>query len=344
MSDPTTTTTPTNTTTTTTTTTNITKNNIQGKCDLKCAYTFKYPISGSTLTNKGIYLSLSYDATSMAPVTYNAQPYLVSQINIYAPSLHLFNGSTTTAEIIVLHSPKNGGDNLYVSIPILVNGGNTTSASSIISQIIDQASTSAPAEDDSVALSITNFSLNDIIPSKIPFYSYTGNNVNDSYMSPWIVYGYNSAIAITQDDADKLTKIITPFSYGLTGDVLFINGKGANSLPSDQTVEVYISCEPTNTSDDEVMVSSTSKNPTIFNWGDAFKNPVWKTIIQILIAFTICITVYWLIYMGYNNFIGGGKTSTSTSTSTSSPKQTGGYPHHIKHVHFSRPISRIKKI
>lgn len=312
----------------------ITKRGITGKCDLKCAYNFKYPASNSTLTNKGIYLALSYDATTMAPVTYNTQPYIVSQIHIYSPSLHLFNGSNVAGELIILHSPQKGGDNLYVAIPLIKSAG-ASSATPIIQEIIDKAATNAPAEGDSVALNISGFTLNDLIPSRRSFISYTGNNVNNETMSPWIVFGQEAGIRITSDDADKLAKIVSPFAFGLTGEKLYLNEAGANSVADDQTGDVYISCEPTNTSEEEVTVTTTSKNPTVFNWGDAFKNPVWKTVAQI--AAFVCIIL--LVFFGVSKLWGYG---TGATTATTTATQSGGSGGIEKHVHFGR--NRIKRI
>ena len=100
----------------------ITPRNAAGTCDLKCAYTFDYPTSSSTLSNKGIFIGLSYDAATMSPVTYNQAPYSVAQIQIYAPSLHTFGGVAAAAEIMIIHTPQKGGDNLYVCIPVIVGG------------------------------------------------------------------------------------------------------------------------------------------------------------------------------------------------------------------------------
>lgn len=316
----------------------ISKRKIQGKCDLKCAYSFQYPISSSTLTNKGIYLSLSYDANTMAPVTYNTQPYSVSQIHIYSPSLHLFNGQKTTAEIIVIHSPQKGGDNLYVAIPIMSNESNQTTATIILSDIVNQASTSAPSEGDSVVLSLPSFSLNDMIPSKKPFYSYTGNNVNNDYNTPYIVYGQDSPIFIPQDIATKLSSIIMPLTMELTGDILFINDQGANSLSANQTGDIYISCEPTNSSKEEVETTTTTTNSTKMNWSDIFKNPAWKTVLQIIIAFIVCIAVFYLFYWGFNKIIG---VNVSIKKGGAGAGTGGG---NAKHVRFAYPISKSKKI
>jgi len=312
-----------------TTAIDITKRGIRGKCDLKCAYTFKYPVSSSTLTNRGIYLALSYDATTMAPVTYNAEPYTVSQIHIYSPSLHLFNGEKVAGEMVIIHAPQKGGDYVYVAIPLVTQGGSTGTGASIISQIISRASGSTPSDGDNVALNISGFTLDDIIPSRLPYISYTGNNMNNDFMSPWIVFGRENGINISTSDASTLGGIIKEFDFGATGEQLYLNEAGANSLASDQTGEVYISCEPTNTSEEQVEVTtSNSSNTTHFNWGDMFKGGAWGNVIRVLIIVAIVLGGFFTVNYLWRITIG---------KSGNVVQQTGGGN---RHVRFAHPLSR----
>ena len=77
---------------------NIT-NNTTSTCDLKCDYSFKYPISNLQVTNRGSYLSLKTDPASVPPVTYNAEQYQVQEIRIFSPSLHTYGGKNADAEM-----------------------------------------------------------------------------------------------------------------------------------------------------------------------------------------------------------------------------------------------------
>ena len=47
---------------------NISK--ITGKCALKCSYSFHYSNSACIATNRGEYISISYDKSSSPPVLY----------------------------------------------------------------------------------------------------------------------------------------------------------------------------------------------------------------------------------------------------------------------------------
>ena len=80
---------------------NIARDNVEGKCDLKCSYNFKYSESNTTAKNEGIEISLTYDNTNTSPVTYNTQKYNVSKITIMCPSIHTFDGALAAAEICV---------------------------------------------------------------------------------------------------------------------------------------------------------------------------------------------------------------------------------------------------
>jgi hypothetical protein len=50
---------------------NISRQNISGKCNLKCAYSFKYQESNCSINNVGSYLSIPYDKSSVPPVIFN---------------------------------------------------------------------------------------------------------------------------------------------------------------------------------------------------------------------------------------------------------------------------------
>ena len=132
----------------------ISKQNISGKCDLKCAYNFNYPESNTTAKNQGIMINLTYDNSKTPPVTYNTQKYTVTGISITSPSLHLFNGVTTDAEVIIDHAPVKGGPLLKVVIPIK-SSSESSDASYLLKEIIDVTATNSPSQSESTNLSIS---------------------------------------------------------------------------------------------------------------------------------------------------------------------------------------------
>ena len=137
---------------------NISRENIQGKCDLKCAYNFKYSESNSTARNNGVYISLTYDNSSVPPVLYNNEKYNVTNILITCPSLHTFNGAQAPAEIVIEHTPVKGGGQLFVAIPFSSSSESST-ASNLVTKIIQSVATNAPSQGNSTNLSLTDFNL-----------------------------------------------------------------------------------------------------------------------------------------------------------------------------------------
>ena len=92
---------------------NISPSNVKGKCDMKCSYAFKYSESNSTAKNNGVLIQLTYDSTSIPPVIYNSEKYVVENIVIVSPSIHTFNNNSMPGEIIITHNPQNGGNNFF---------------------------------------------------------------------------------------------------------------------------------------------------------------------------------------------------------------------------------------
>jgi len=289
----------------------ISKKNISGKCDLKCAYNFQYPESNTTAKNQDIMINLSYDNSKTPPVTYNTQKYTVAQIIITSPSLHLFNGATTDAEIIIVHTPVKGGSELFVGIPIK-SSSESSDASYLLKEIIDITGTNAPSQGESTNLSITGFTLDKIVPSK-PYYSYTDNTNND-----WIMFEILDAIPLNSDTITTLQKIIKPYPLPMTGGELFFNTSGPNSTKVGEGI--YISCKPTGSSNEETTVEY-SKNTPSYNFSNILDNPVTKMIFQIIVGCILFIIVFMIFNYIYQ-FITTGETKMPSIPSLT--KASGG--------------------
>ena len=262
----------------------ISKKNVSGKCDLKCAYNFNYQESNTTAKNQGVLINLTYDNNKTPPVTYNTQKYTVTGISIVSPSLHLFNGSTTSAEIIIEHAPVKGGPLLKVGIPIKTSS-DSSDASNLLTEIIQSAATNSPSQGESTNLSISEFTLNKIVPSK-PYYSYTDNNNDD-----WIIFDILEALSLNSTTITTLQKIIKPFPLPMTGGKLFFNASGPNSTKVGEGI--YISCKPTGSSSEETSVEY-SKNTTSYDFENILDNPATKIIFQVIIGCILFILVLFI--------------------------------------------------
>ena len=273
----------------------ISKKNISGKCDLKCAYNFNYPETNITAKNRGVLINLTYDNSKTPPVTYNTQKYTVTGMSITSPSQHLFDGATTDAEIIIEHVPVKGGPLLKIGIPIK-SSSDSSDASNLLTEIIQSTSTNSPSQGESTNITISGFTLNKIVPSK-PYYSYTDNNKDD-----WIVFGILEAIPLNSSTLSTLQQIIKPFPIPMTGGGLFVNSSGPNSTKVGDGI--YISCKPTGSSSEETEVTY-SKNTPSYDFGNILNNPATKTIAQIIVGCILFIIVFLMFNYIYQWFTTG---------------------------------------
>jgi hypothetical protein len=267
---------------------NISAQNVEGKCDLKCSYNFDYPDSNTTASNTGTMIGLTYDNSSVQPVSYNNQKYTVSSIAIYSPSIHTFNNTQAVGEIVIEHAPVTGGQNLYVGIPFK-SSSESSEASNMITEVIQSVSNSAPSSGDSTNLNISGFTLQKIVPNK-PFFSYT------SSVEPvdWIVFGNLEAIPLSSTTLTTLSQMIKPMVMSTPGMSLFYNSSGPNTNKS-VGQGIYISCKPTGSSKEETEVTY-DKNTTSYNLSSLFDNSN-STITIIFGIFLGCIVFIIAFYI-----------------------------------------------
>jgi len=285
-----------NTTNSTNSQININPQSVTGKCDLKCAYNFDYQTTNLVATNNGINITLKCDNQTSTPVTFNNNKYNVQEIMLCSPSLHLFNGSQTQAELVIIHAPQTGGPNLSVCIPI-IQSGNASDATNLVTEIIQLVSSGAPSVGETTSLNISNFTLNNIVPKK-PFYNYNDNNLGNC-----IVYGIPFAIPLSQSTLETLSSIIAPYNINAIGDGnLFFNSSGPNQSSSNDGI--YISCQPTGSSVDTTDTTtnkntntSTSSSSYSFDF-KKYAYVLWIILFIIIVLAIIGVTNY---FIGKNN-------------------------------------------
>lgn len=283
-----------------------------GKCKDKCDYSFDYKNSAIPITNKGEYLQIKYDDSSNAeaPVTYNAKPYKVSDIRIYSPSLHTYNGVKADAEILIIHTPILGGKNLFISIPIMTDNS-INAGSKIISEIVKGALANVPAEgNESNIDNIKNFNLNMIIPKK-QYYNYSGVNFLEQPCSVAIdvvcYLPFAANINISSILLSKFSTIIKPsdispkpYSDGNTPR-LYFNEQGSVKLGSDND-EVVLECQPYETTDEptenvDVIIDTNLDN---YNPMDIFKSS-WFQIIAGSFAFFLLLCILNVLFGAFEH-------------------------------------------
>lgn len=284
-----------NTNTSSNPTINISPQNVYGNCDLKCSYNFQYNQSNSVATNNGVFISFSYDKANTNQVMYNNQNYYVTKINLFTPSLHIFNGNSVNAELIIEHAPEMGGDLLHVCIPI-ISSSNSSDASNILNEMIQSVANNAPSINETTNLNISDFNLNNIVPNK-PFFAYTGT---EGLVGQVIVFGFRNAIPLNQSILKTLSSIIEAYPITVSGGNLFFNSKGPNQSQSDNGI--YISCQPTGSSEEETDVTYNNTSSTNYNLGSILNNPTFIIIFQVIVGCVVFIIVFMLLNFGYNYF------------------------------------------
>jgi len=277
---------------------NISPQNVAGTCNYKCALSFDYPVSSCTATNSGNYLTLSF-TNSTSPVTFNKIKYNLAESFIYSPSLHSFNNMQADAEICIAHTPTEGGNQLYICIPISTNG-TSNNASNILSEIIQAVSNGAPSQGGSVTQGINDFTLNDFIAMK-EFYSYSASGVD------FVAFGAQNAIFISQDNLNALQKLIKPFSGVAfpSGPSLFLNTDGPTKGPGVTSDNIYIDCQPTNASEEETNEVVNLKANTSYDVGTSFTDILSNPIVLMILFAFVFVIIIMLIHKGLVVLTGG---------------------------------------
>jgi carbonic anhydrase len=234
------------------------------KCLYKCLYWFNYKNSTCNIENESDRLSINYDGVG-SEITFNGATYNTKTVYIYRPSLHEYDGVQAEGEIIIEHTNKNATmSGLLVCIPLTSTTGNISPAGSLIEQIIQQAPTDKFEPESS---NITDFNLNSIIPVA-PYYTYTGPRPYDQCDSTkkyqYVVFhtAKTGGIGISSIKMDKLDKLIS-FSYikASKGKDIFYNPTGTSNNGFNGEDQIYISCQPTDTGDNEEKIYQEPKSP-----------------------------------------------------------------------------------
>jgi len=305
---------------------NIT-NNTTTTCDLKCDYSFKYPISNLQATNRGNYLSLKTEPESVPPVTYNAEQYQVYEIRIYRPSLHTYGGKNADAEMIIVHNSSSGSEKLLVCIPINKSISASNKSAQTFDTILSTVSKTAPSVNKQTIINLPTFSLNDFVPMK-PFYSYNGTlpyaPCNGKYS--YVVFSKNNGAALSMSFSahSSLSKIISATSHKVRNGSggIYYNPKG----PSQSTglgEDIYIECNPTG-SDGETLVKSPASSSTALFSSDSVSNILNSVYFQVIVGAIVILGIMKLGQILFKKLTTIKSIGKRTSKSPAEIEMTGG--------------------
>ena len=136
-----------------------------------------------TVSSDRTHLSLACSSSGSA-ISFYGTPYVPSEIRIYAPSLHTYNGAKADAELLIVHNPGSGSgsgsDGLIVSVPVSLTS--SSSSDNVDLAAIIQAANTISVATISINPSVTmnyDVNANNFIPNK-PYYVYSGTLPYDS--------------------------------------------------------------------------------------------------------------------------------------------------------------------
>jgi hypothetical protein len=193
---------------------------------------------------------------------FNSLNYNPTEIRIYKPSLHTFDGQYADAEMVITHTSDNGG--LLVCIPIMSNSNsNASTGTNLLDDIIDHA----PPQKESTTLNIHDFNLNFLIP-KSGYYSYTGTipyGTCGTAQYQYVVFPKTS-IQIKKTTLDSLGRLIHDSYISVHPGKCYYNEKGTTQNGFSGDGQIYIDCQPTGEGDDIVYKEPVSAKPMNMDW------------------------------------------------------------------------------
>ena len=231
-----------------------------GKCSLKCLLWYKYGSSSCTVTNNTDQLIITYDGES--DVMFNSLHYAPTQVRIFKPSIHKFEGQYADAELVITHTSNNGG--LLICIPIMAN---TSVNASMGTTILDDIIAHAPNQKDSTTLNINDFNLNYIIP-KSAYYSYTGTVAYDKKCKEeyqYVVFPKYS-LMIQKTTLDTLGTFIHDSWIEVKEGTCYYNSKGTTQNGFSGDGQIYIDCQPTNEEEEIIYKEPVASKPMNTDW------------------------------------------------------------------------------
>ena len=231
------------------------------KCNLKCKLWYNYGNSSCLLRNAKDQLVIGYDGDS--DVMFNSVPYKPTEIRIFKPSMHSYDGEYADAEMVIGHS--GGRNGLLICVPITVSTTSVTNKGTTLLEDIIKNTTTSP---EVVTLNIQDFNANNLIP-KSSYFSYTGpmpyGTCSPESITQYVVFHYKQgSITVSQQIMDNLGKLIHDAYIPIYEGKSFFNEKGTieNGFAGDG--QIYIDCQPTD-EDAEIIYESNTK-PMNLDW------------------------------------------------------------------------------
>jgi len=222
-----------------------------------------------TVSDDRSHLSVNCRGGSNSDVSFYGTVYIPTEIRIYAPSLHTYNGSRADAEILIVHAPGSNAKTtgLIVSVPVSL-AGSDASANSDLTAIIQAANTVNPSTLTLNASAPINYdvNVNNFIPAKpycvyygtLPYDSCGGNYYYAAFTDPISGAGSLSTLLVDSGIVTVRPSMKTNLQKSNTGP---ITGVGPQS-PTDEYVLYELVGDDCDDDDDTDKPSKSADNGT----------------------------------------------------------------------------------
>lgn len=248
------------------------------------------------------HLAIKCSSNNSQVSFYTTGTYTPTEIRIYKPSLHTYNGAAADAELLIVHSinPGNQGsqardsDGLIVSVPISLSSA-ASGADSGLDAIVQAANTlnaGTVAMTSSAAIN-QDVNANNFIPAKA-YYVYNGTLPYDSCSGNYYYAVFVDPIAV----AGPINNLVASGIKVAPAPALLQKSKGGpTTLASDSgDAEEFVLYEVVNPNNDDN--SNQSSNPSTQSTGsDVARFTTVNVLWGILIMF-----VLWLVYWCFTHF------------------------------------------
>ena len=234
-------------------------------CIKICDYQFSYALSDCQLINQGDYLEIQ-TAKSGNMVTFNNLPFRVIETRLYQPSLHTFNGTHLSGELIIQHMGRE--HNLLICIPITTSNGKSKSAD-FFNTFIPYAPQNKGGQAN---VNVNNWSLNNVIP-KGGYYFYQATSPFPPCIGLYNIVVFDKSVAaqISNTDMPHLTAAIqrnTLSAKSAPDGGLYYNKAGTSTRGgggSGESSDIYIDCKPVGSQEVEDSDIKVLEIPKTFN-------------------------------------------------------------------------------
>jgi len=265
------------------------------KCTTGCELSFDFKETNLTVGNRKNYLGFGIDPVMTPPVVYNNKKYtpVISAVFYDASSNPSISYDTVPPSAFFAVILQSGSNQLLMVIPIVESSTNQTSASAMLTKVLVDSVSKAPSQNIEAKLAVSDFSFQSIFPTNSPFFVINNDNSSTNVF-------FKNPISIEKTVLDDLKKILNPLTGVLgnsTNPKVYYNesGAGSNALIKDE--EIYIDCQPVNSSKE--TIEYVTKNPLKNDLSTILNDPTTYLILQMILSCIVFIVIYFILSKGF---------------------------------------------